>query len=63
MNNKQVTNHCGVCDKPKDDGIYLYQLFICSECEKDIVTTEPDDAAYSVYVKKLRAINQSTFTI
>ncbi|MFC4403550.1 sigma factor G inhibitor Gin [Gracilibacillus xinjiangensis] len=64
MNNKQQsTKHCGICDKTKKEGIYLYQLFICAECEKEIVATDPSDEVYSIYVKKLKAINQSTFTM
>ncbi|SES23288.1 Inhibitor of sigma-G Gin [Gracilibacillus ureilyticus] len=63
MDKNQITRLCGICDKPKKDGIYLYQLFICTECEMDIVATDPRDEAYSTYVKKLKAINQSTFTM
>jgi hypothetical protein len=63
MTDKHLTKRCGICDKTKEEGIYLYHLFICSECETDIVATDPSDENYSIYVKKLKAINQSTFTM
>ncbi|WP_058305623.1 sigma factor G inhibitor Gin [Gracilibacillus massiliensis] len=54
---------CGICDQTKEEGIYLYQLYICRECEKEILSIHPQDDNYQYYVEKLRAINQSTYTI
>ncbi|WP_035724707.1 sigma factor G inhibitor Gin [Gracilibacillus boraciitolerans] len=59
-NNKHV---CGICDQTKKEGIFLYQLYICSECEKEILSIKSQDENYQYYVEKLRAINQSIYTI
>ena len=50
---------CGVCDQDREKGFYLYNLFICSECEQKIIHTEPNQAQYQYYLKKLRGINKS----
>ncbi|QXE01764.1 sigma factor G inhibitor Gin [Terribacillus sp. DMT04] len=52
---------CGICDQEKKEGIQLYRLFICRECEQKIVHTEPKDVQYHYFVKKLRNLNQMTF--
>ncbi|SFM51304.1 Inhibitor of sigma-G Gin [Gracilibacillus orientalis] len=54
---------CGICNQTKEDGIFLYQLYICEECEKKIISTSPKDENYQYYVEKIRAINQSSYTI
>ncbi|PWU67855.1 MULTISPECIES: sigma factor G inhibitor Gin [Gracilibacillus] len=63
MKEKTFSTHCGVCDQSKKDGIYLYHMFICHECEKEIVATNPSDSHYDYFVKKLKAINQTTSMI
>ncbi|WP_112179084.1 MULTISPECIES: sigma factor G inhibitor Gin [Paraliobacillus] len=56
-----TNNHiCIVCDKEKEEGINVYNLFICSHCEQKIVQTEPEDPSYSYFVEKLKRMNQST---
>ncbi|MGN8648204.1 sigma factor G inhibitor Gin [Gracilibacillus sp. HCP3S3_G5_1] len=61
---KNVHPHiCGICDQAKHEGIFLYQLYICNECEKEIVSISPKDENYQYYVEKLRAVNQSSYTI
>ena len=54
---------CGICNQTKEDGFFLYQLYICQECEEKIISTSPKDENYQFYVEKLRAINQSSYTI
>lgn len=56
-------NICGVCEQKKENGFYLYQLYICEECEKKIVATNPGDENYSFFVEKLKGINHSSYTI
>ncbi|WP_163539402.1 sigma factor G inhibitor Gin [Gracilibacillus sp. YIM 98692] len=63
MSEKVIQKHCGICEKEKEDGIFLYHFFICSECEKEIVNTKPGESNYQMFVKKLRAINQSSYTL
>ncbi|MFX3624228.1 MAG: sigma factor G inhibitor Gin [Ectobacillus sp.] len=47
---------CIVCEQEKLSGIYLYNGFICDECEKDIIQTDTDDPKYLFYLKQLRKI-------
>ncbi|MBM7555155.1 sigma factor G inhibitor Gin [Thalassobacillus pellis] len=56
----EKTNHCGVCERQKPRGIYIYQMYICEDCEKEVISTEPGDVRYSYFLKKLKSINQST---
>lgn len=51
---------CIVCDKEKDKGINVYNLFICFQCEQKIIQTEPEDPSYAYFVEKLKRMNQST---
>lgn len=51
---------CGICEEEKEQGIHLYKLFICSECEWNMIHTEPKEEKYRYYLKKLKNINQPT---
>lgn len=51
---------CGVCNQHKSTGIHLYNLFICCQCEQEIIHTEPRDTEYQYYLDKLKHINQPT---
>ncbi|GAA0310867.1 uncharacterized protein YlaI [Gracilibacillus halotolerans] len=53
---------CGICDEEKDNGIFIYHMYICEACEKKIVTTDVDNKEYQLFVEKLKGINQ-TYTI
>lgn len=56
---RQITE-CGICEEKKDQGIHLSRLFICSECERNIIYTEPREEKYNYYLKKLKNIHQPT---
>ncbi|WP_181351110.1 sigma factor G inhibitor Gin [Thalassobacillus sp. CUG 92003] len=56
---KNRIDHCGVCHQEKEAGVYLYKLYICPECEKDIIQTAPEDERYQYYVKQLKDISSS----
>ncbi|HLT55440.1 MAG TPA: sigma factor G inhibitor Gin, partial [Bacillota bacterium] len=47
------------CEDEKKEGIHLYNLFICSECEYNMIHTEPREEKYQYYVRKLKAVRQS----
>jgi len=53
-------NECVICDERKEKGIYLYTSFICTECEYNMIHTEPREEKYNYYVKKLKHMNQPT---
>lgn len=45
---------CIICEEEKQAGIHLYLLFICTDCEHNMIYTEPRDEKYNYYVKKLK---------
>ncbi|MDF1509499.1 sigma factor G inhibitor Gin [Robertmurraya sp. DFI.2.37] len=57
LNNQPGETCCVICEQYKWKGIYLYTSFICSDCEKSIISTETNDPQYKFYLKKLRKIN------
>lgn len=58
MENRNIQELCGICEEEKAQGIHLYTLFICKECEFNMVHTEPHEEKYRYYVKKLKNLNQ-----
>lgn len=53
---KHLEEECVICDQAKKRGIHLYTSFICTECEKELITTETDHPNYLYYLKKLRKV-------
>ncbi|MGM9928024.1 MAG: sigma factor G inhibitor Gin [Bacillus sp. (in: firmicutes)] len=49
---------CIVCNHHKEEGILLYQSFICCECEKGMIKTDTTDPKYHYYVQKLKKVNK-----
>ncbi|KAB7704332.1 hypothetical protein F9802_18120 [Bacillus aerolatus] len=49
---------CMVCEEEKKEGMYVYTAFICWECEREIVQTEPEEERYADLVAKLRKIGK-----
>ncbi len=60
----KVTNkghkQCVICDQEKSEGIHLVEQFICEDCERQIVLTDPDDMYYHYYLKKMRKVRIPT---
>lgn len=50
---------CIVCECEKRMGIYLYQSFICRDCEIDMIQTETSDPKYRYYLMQLKKISRS----
>lgn len=50
---------CGICEEEKQAGIHLYTMFICSECEHNMIHTEPREEKYNYYLHKLKNINHT----
>lgn len=51
---------CGICEEEKERGIHLYKMFICTECEQNMIHTEPREEKYHYYLRKLKNMNQPT---
>ena len=54
----QEYEYCGICEEPKENGIHLYSMFLCSECEHNMIHTEPREEKYQYYLSKLKNIKQ-----
>jgi hypothetical protein len=50
--------YCGICEEKKQRGIHLHNLFICTECEYNMIHTEPREEKYNYYLQKLKNMNQ-----
>lgn len=59
MKNTSSAQYCTICEEEKEQGIHLYTLFICKDCEYNMVHTEPHEAKYRYYVQKLKNMNQA----
>lgn len=53
----ETMTQCGICEENKEDGIQLYRMFICHECERNMIHTEPREEKYNYYLQKLKNIS------
>ncbi|WP_042220812.1 sigma factor G inhibitor Gin [Oceanobacillus manasiensis] len=54
MEQTTYIQRCGICEEDKVRGIHLYTTFICTECEHNMIHTEPREEKYNYYVRKLK---------
>lgn len=59
MDSVKKLSCCGICEEERENGILLCNLFICNECERNMVHTEPREAKYDYYLRKLKNAKQS----
>lgn len=59
VTNTKTFECCGICEEQKEHGIHLYTLFICRDCEYNMLHTEPHEEKYRYYVQKLKNMNQT----
>ena len=57
--NKPSYEVCAICEAKKKEGIHLYNIYICSECEEALIHTEATDPLYKRHVEKMRKMNIS----
>ncbi|WP_249872237.1 sigma factor G inhibitor Gin [Oceanobacillus saliphilus] len=50
--------NCGICEEKKAKGIHLYTMFICTDCEYNMIHTEPREEKYNYYLHKLKNITK-----
>ena len=46
--------HCCLCGQPALEYLSLHGRILCPQCEKRILTTEPDDPGYEALMRALR---------
>ena len=51
---EQSMKRCHICEEEKVEGIYLLVSFICTDCEKEMLNTAPEDEKYQYYVERLK---------
>lgn len=56
MDPMENSKRCGICEDEKSSGIHLYRLFICNECETNMIHTEPREEKYQYYLQKLKNV-------
>lgn len=54
---------CSVCEQKKEEGIHLTDIYICSNCEREIVNSDVNDEFYKYYLQKLRKLKKSLLNI
>ncbi|MDZ5474353.1 sigma factor G inhibitor Gin [Bacillus sp. 31A1R] len=54
---KQIGEVCVICEQSKWKGLHLYTSFICTDCERDLVSTDTGDPKYKYFINKLKKIN------
>ncbi|MYL36176.1 sigma factor G inhibitor Gin [Pontibacillus yanchengensis] len=59
MSEENKWERCGVCEKEKERGIHLYTMFICTECEQEMIHTDPSAQKYQYFLEKMRVMNQT----
>jgi hypothetical protein len=52
----QHSRSCIVCGNERDEGISIWNAFICNTCEQEMVHTEVMDEKYSFFVERMRNI-------
>lgn len=47
---------CIVCSEEKEFGIRIFNQFLCTECEREIVQTDVQDEKYAFYIDRMKQI-------
>lgn len=47
---------CVICEQTKLEGITIYEKWMCTTCELEIVQTDMKDPKYSFFIQQLRRI-------
>lgn len=53
---KQPEESCVICEQIKPKGIHLYTMFICTECEKELIQTETSNPKYKYFLQQLKKV-------
>jgi hypothetical protein len=52
-------DHCSICERETEKGIYLLRVFICEDCEEEMIDTPADDPKYDYFVKRMAKAHRS----
>ena len=56
---RQSFETCAICELSKKEGMQLYNIFLCAECEETLILTEANHPLYQLHIEKLRKMNIS----
>ncbi|OIJ17685.1 hypothetical protein BKP37_03520 [Anaerobacillus alkalilacustris] len=63
MKEKQCVEKCSVCEQNNENGIHICDIYICENCEREIVNSDVSDEFYRYYLQKLRKLKHSLLNI
>lgn len=47
---------CIVCSTHREEGIVIWNSFICHHCEQEMIHTDVFDAKYPFFIEKMKSI-------
>lgn len=47
---------CIICNESSERGLSIWEKFICSQCEAEIIQTEVEDEKYTFFIHQLRKL-------
>ena len=47
---------CVMCGHKEKEGIFLYDSFICDQCEDEMIHTEVEDEKYNFFIQQLKHV-------
>ncbi|MFD2706396.1 sigma factor G inhibitor Gin [Salibacterium lacus] len=53
MGHEKETKSCTLCRREESRGIYILDIFLCRDCEKELLQLEAEDPTYHQAVKTL----------
>ncbi|PWA12099.1 hypothetical protein DCC39_07580 [Pueribacillus theae] len=59
---KSHQNICFICEKEQASGITISDQFMCEECERNVVSTDTNDAKYLFYLHQLEKLKTALIT-
>ncbi|NEU32518.1 hypothetical protein GN156_17380 [bacterium LRH843] len=54
----RLEQDCMICRQAKKEGIYVFNIFLCTACEKDIVKLDVEMQNYDYYIEQMRQVAQ-----
>ncbi|MGY4691909.1 sigma factor G inhibitor Gin [Salibacterium sp. K-3] len=59
MEKETQTEFCTLCGRKESRGIHILDIFLCLDCEKELIQMEAEDPAYHHAVKTLSSSKAS----
>ncbi|WP_173918039.1 sigma factor G inhibitor Gin [Halobacillus sp. Marseille-Q1614] len=50
---------CSICSKKTEDGIHLLRVYICGDCEKEMLETPADDPKYQFFIDQMNKAHRT----